>query len=89
MVERLVHFAADPETMEKDRQLPGDADDGSLLPQCRTACRNHQSPASQIAIDSEGPKNILGTLDQKRPQVQVFAPSSSCWTHNQGDTRFR
>jgi hypothetical protein len=63
-VKRYVWFLRDPDSMEQDRKLPCDCDDGLALSLLATSSRQMQSLLSKCGVSSVRSQNVVRALDQ-------------------------
>ena len=64
VVQRFVHFSAHPQVMQQHCQLSRRGDDGSLLSALSAPFGQLQTPASQVAVETERSQNVLRSLHQ-------------------------
>src|SRR5215467_6602101 len=57
--------------MQQHRQLSGGRNDGSLLPVSSSSFRQLQTPAPEIAVDSEWSQDMLRSLHQQGSQIRI------------------
>ena len=71
MVERVIDLAVLPEVVQEDGQLSSDGDDGAFLGRLAAAFSELQPPAAQVTVGPEGPKDVLGALDQEPAEIAI------------------
>src|SRR6266852_6810220 len=77
--QRLIDLAGDPQPMQQNPQLPGYRHDGPLLG-ILALPGQLQSPALQIRVRSPVTENVMRSLHQHLPQVDVaFLADSQLW----------
>ena len=70
-VERQVRLLRDPDAMQQDGKLACDGNDGLVTRLFATAKRQVQAPLSQRRVSSSRSKDVVGTLDKQRSQIDV------------------
>ena len=67
----FIHFSADPQPMQQDRQFASRRNDGSFLSVLATTLGQLQTPSSQIAISPKRAEYVVRSLHQQGPQVGI------------------
>ena len=70
-VERHVRLLGNPDAMEQYSKLVSDGDDGPIARLLAAAGCQMQSPSSKSGVFTPRPEDVVGALDQQRPQIDV------------------
>ena len=70
-IKRMIGIASDPESVKKNRKLPGYRHDGSLFAIFAASFAHSSAPSFKVTVRPKTSQKVLSTLDEQRAELFV------------------